>query len=291
MSTLTPAEVFSTPTGPSTSSARTSAAMRQHLQESANRTEWTEKRLRDVIGVPIAITNVDASTNVITTGTHGLSNADPIRFTSVGGSIPAGLAAGTIYYARDVTATTFKVAATPGGSAIDITGTGSGTLYVWTVPDASLFLFILLATSNTWAQGQIFSDGIQVAGAGVTTNTALVEGLLTAARTVLGEYDAGTITGTGDVTIDVATAKVFRAATPTGNRIVSVATSGVTAGERVQVVRPATGNFTYTLRTLGSGSDIAVMAALTHCDAELLYNGAAWTLIGYSTGVTPGAVA
>jgi hypothetical protein len=42
--------------------------------------------------------------------------------------VPAGnLASGTVYYVRDVSASTCKLALTPGGAAIDITSTGSGT--------------------------------------------------------------------------------------------------------------------------------------------------------------------
>jgi hypothetical protein len=42
-------------------------------------------------------------------------------------TLPAGLAVDTLYYIRDATANTFKLAATSGGDAIDITGTGTGT--------------------------------------------------------------------------------------------------------------------------------------------------------------------
>lgn len=43
------------------------------------------------------------------------------------GTLPAGLVTGTTYYVRDVSGSTFKLAATAGGAAIDITDAGVGT--------------------------------------------------------------------------------------------------------------------------------------------------------------------
>jgi hypothetical protein len=48
----------------------------------------------------------------------------PIQFYAKGG-LPAPLVVDTTYFVRDVLASTFKVAATPGGVAIDITTTGT----------------------------------------------------------------------------------------------------------------------------------------------------------------------
>lgn len=60
-----------------------------------------------------------ASTDVITAADHAFQNGDTVKFLSLTGG--AGLTAQTTYYVRDVTSTTFKVAATAGGSAIDFT--------------------------------------------------------------------------------------------------------------------------------------------------------------------------
>lgn len=70
------------------------------------------------IGALKAVTAV-AATDVFTSTAHGYSNGDPIAFSSITGGAP--IVAGTTYYARDVTANTFKIAATAGGVAIDIT--------------------------------------------------------------------------------------------------------------------------------------------------------------------------
>lgn len=69
---------------------------------------------------------VNAGTDVITATGHGRSNADIVRVKS-SGTLPAGLAADTDYHVRDVSGATFKLAATAGGAAIDITDTGTGT--------------------------------------------------------------------------------------------------------------------------------------------------------------------
>jgi len=70
----------------------------------------------------------DPSTDVVTVPSHGFAANDPVVF--YGGTTPAGLTEGTIYYARDITTNTFKVAATAGGAAIDLTGAGAGDCVV-----------------------------------------------------------------------------------------------------------------------------------------------------------------
>jgi hypothetical protein len=74
----------------------------------------------------VATVTVDAGTDIFTEVAHGFSIGTPLRFTT-SGTLPAGLALLTTYYARDITTDTFKVSATPSGTAIDITTTGTGT--------------------------------------------------------------------------------------------------------------------------------------------------------------------
>lgn len=78
-------------------------------------------------GYGTAVTfTANAGTDVITANTHGLSDGNILLMTSTG-TLPAGLSANTIYYVRDATTNTFKVSTSVGGSAVDITDTGSGT--------------------------------------------------------------------------------------------------------------------------------------------------------------------
>lgn len=60
------------------------------------------------------------STDTVYSASHGYSDTQKIVF--IGGTPPTGLTEGTVYYVRDSATDTFKVAATSGGSAIDITG-------------------------------------------------------------------------------------------------------------------------------------------------------------------------
>jgi hypothetical protein len=64
------------------------------------------------------------STDIITSTAHGLSEGDPVVFTVV----VAPLVAGTTYYAKTVTVNTFKVSATVGGAAVDLTADGPVTV-------------------------------------------------------------------------------------------------------------------------------------------------------------------
>ncbi len=61
-----------------------------------------------------------ASTGVITAAEHGLTEGQ--KLVMYQGTPPPPLIQGTIYYARDVTADTFKVSASVGGPAIALTG-------------------------------------------------------------------------------------------------------------------------------------------------------------------------
>jgi hypothetical protein len=67
-----------------------------------------------------------ATTDIITSASHGLVEGDLIHVAS-STTLPAGLSASTDYYVRDVTTNTFKVSATLGGEAVNVTSTGTGT--------------------------------------------------------------------------------------------------------------------------------------------------------------------
>lgn len=71
---------------------------------------------------PAVSVTADSSTDKITETAHGRLAGSKVIF---GGTAPSGLTAGTVYYVRDVTANDYKVAATSGGSAIDLTTNGT----------------------------------------------------------------------------------------------------------------------------------------------------------------------
>lgn len=77
---------------------------------------------------------VDVSTNVFTKTSHGYLDRQPLLLTDA--DTATAITEGTIYYARDITSNTFKIAATAGGTAIDITGSNSSALKFKTVAGA-----------------------------------------------------------------------------------------------------------------------------------------------------------
>ena len=92
-----------------------------------------------------------ATTDLVTASGHVLADTDVVQLSLSGGedaALPAGLAENTDYYARDVTTSaSLKLAATSGGSAIDITDTGTATasFFLGVVPQdvrAALLLLV-----------------------------------------------------------------------------------------------------------------------------------------------------
>jgi hypothetical protein len=70
-----------------------------------------------------------AATDVFVLDGHGLETDDALNVRAAeGGSLPAPLVAGTTYYAIRLTNATFKVAASPGGSPIDLSSDGSSVV-------------------------------------------------------------------------------------------------------------------------------------------------------------------
>lgn len=76
---------------------------------------------------PVPFT-AEADTDVITADNHGFTDTQTVVVIDAGGGgvIPTGLTEGTIYFVRDATTDTFKLALTSGGSAIDLTVDGAG---------------------------------------------------------------------------------------------------------------------------------------------------------------------
>lgn len=71
--------------------------------------------------------SADPATDTLSFSNHGFVENDRIEFTTTG-TLPTGLSANTHYYAVNVSQNFFQVSTTEGGSAVNITGAGSGTL-------------------------------------------------------------------------------------------------------------------------------------------------------------------
>ena len=72
------------------------------------------------------VTITIASPGVITWNSHPLQNGDPVRLQTTG-ALPTNLVANTTYYVVSAAANTFQLASTRGGSAINTSGSQSGT--------------------------------------------------------------------------------------------------------------------------------------------------------------------
>jgi hypothetical protein len=74
-----------------------------------------------------------AATDTFTCPGHGYVNTNKVVI--YGDTVPAGLIEGTVYYVVGATADTFQLAATAGGSAIDITSAGGSACVVSSITE------------------------------------------------------------------------------------------------------------------------------------------------------------
>lgn len=105
-----------------------------------------------------------AVSNTITSAGHGLSNGDYVVLTTTT-TLPAGLSLATQYYVISAATDTFELSTTSGGSAVDVTDTGTGT-HTWTKLGKSRHVFTKiglravedLRVSLAWSAGSTTND-------------------------------------------------------------------------------------------------------------------------------------
>ena len=90
-------------------------------------------------GTPLS---VDYTTDTFTRNTHGWANATAVMFESTG-DLPTPLSRDTLYWVVNSATNTFKVAYYSGGTAIDLTDNGTGTISVYNGPSNSTTLNVL----------------------------------------------------------------------------------------------------------------------------------------------------
>lgn len=78
----------------------------------------------------INITSIDLATEIITAAGHYFVGNDVVQVSSTN-TIPGGLTGNTNYYVVNAAANTFQVSTTRGGSAVNITDSGNGTITVY----------------------------------------------------------------------------------------------------------------------------------------------------------------
>ena len=79
-----------------------------------------------ILGKSFVPGDVDAGADTITIAGNPFHDAQEVQFTTTG-TLPGGLAPGTMYFPVNRTTTTLQVSATEGGAPIDLTDGGSGT--------------------------------------------------------------------------------------------------------------------------------------------------------------------
>jgi hypothetical protein len=71
---------------------------------------------------------VTAADDIFTSALHGYADTQPVMIVAEGLTGATGVIAKKVYYVRDSTTNTFKLALTSGGAAINITADGSGSI-------------------------------------------------------------------------------------------------------------------------------------------------------------------
>lgn len=173
------------------------------------------------------ITFSPSPTNNINWTSHGLAVGDPVQFYCTGG-MPSGITAFTIYFVQSVvSASAFKIAATPGGAAISFTGSGSGTRYGYKNPITSYQAFGALS-GNPFAS--VLPRAATITIASPATVTAAGHGLTNGKRvqfTTSGALPTGILANTTYFVINAATDTFNLSATQGG---AAIGTSGGQSG-------------------------------------------------------------
>jgi hypothetical protein len=173
------------------------------------------------------VTMTIASPCVVTWTGHTLVNGDRVVFTTTG-ALPTGLTAGVTYYVINQATNTFQVSATLGGSAINTSGTQSGT-HTATTP-----------TTVTWtAHG--FANNEQVA---FTTTGALPTGMTANTSYFVRNFNANTFdlltTSGGSQLVTSGT----QSGTQTGHKVYLVGDLVSFSGNNFYCIQRSVGNST-----------------------------------------------
>lgn len=91
----------------------------------------------DIGSSPKTVSAIDTGTDELTSNSHGMADGTLVKVTA-STTIPAGLSASNYYYVISSATNTFKLSATSGGTAVDITSAGSGTITVYKVNEPSV---------------------------------------------------------------------------------------------------------------------------------------------------------
>lgn len=100
-----------------------------------------------------------AATEVCTAVAHGLVNTDRVMVFSAT-TLPAGLSAATVYFVVEKTTDTFKLSLTSGGSAVNITDTGTGVHKFHTATQNEMSDVITAINITNYLKGVVLVNAI-----------------------------------------------------------------------------------------------------------------------------------
>lgn len=89
------------------------------------------------IGSGVTVVTADAATDTFTAVAHGIADGTVVKFYATT-TLPAGITANDSYYVVAGAADTFQVSQIAGGTALDITSAGSGTIYVYSLAEPTV---------------------------------------------------------------------------------------------------------------------------------------------------------
>ena len=129
---------------------RTAASVNGPLQGLVNRTAFLKHISDKLWGTYLTVSGVDTGLDTLNVVGHGLSANQAVRVTTIGGSIPAPLNDGVVYYVIVVDSDNIKLSLASGpGAAVDLTGPMAGDVYVSILPDWQGDLLMVDATYGT----------------------------------------------------------------------------------------------------------------------------------------------
>lgn len=120
------------------------------------------------------VTITIASPGVVTQAAHGYAAGKKIILSTTG-SLPTGLTAGTVYYVVNPATNTYQLAATPGGAAINTTGTQSGVHTATPIGQASEDYFIGIPTSRSKQGGGANTTRMLSVNIEINSNTVEID--------------------------------------------------------------------------------------------------------------------
>ncbi len=236
------------------------------------------------IGGSNTVDSVDTGAETLQVTAHGLVANQPVIFTSTG-SVPTGLTAGTTYYVRSsgLTADAFSVSASAGGTAVNLSSAGSGTITVHygtatlgpnfnKHPLMESSYWTLVASTNKWAMFDS-AVGSKTSEGASPLQVSLVPGA---------EFDSVAFLGLENVTGITIYHEINRATVTldSGTDKVSHTAHGMAAGTQVRLT--TTGSFP---AELTNGGVYYVLAPGTNdYQLSLTAGGAAINLTGTGTG-------